>query len=81
MSVAVELFKLEKWLPITLSDQFACVTVAKIAHICGLEGNSAKCTGILKNTIDSGINDYAGNGVDSVMKTIEDMRQFNLTGE
>ena len=43
----------------------AGVTVAKIAHIGGPEGNSAKCTGILKNAIDSGINDYAGDGVDS----------------
>ena len=43
----------------------ASVTEAKIAHVGGLEGNSTTCFNVLKNKVDAGLNDFAGDGLDS----------------
>lgn len=40
-------------------------SVGKIAHIGGLDGNSTKCSGIIAGKRDAGLNDYAGDGLDS----------------
>ena len=40
----------------------AGITEGKIAHIGGLEGNSATCTA---NIRDHGLNDFAGDGLDA----------------
>jgi hypothetical protein len=43
----------------------AGVKESKIAHIGGLDGNSAKCSGVIAGKIDQSLNDYAGDGLDS----------------
>ena len=43
----------------------AGVHESRIAHIGGLDGNSVKCSGILKGQVDRNVNDYAGDGLDS----------------
>jgi len=45
----------------------AGITEGKIAHIGGLEGNSAKCSNVIRaqRTESKNLNDYAGDGLDS----------------
>jgi hypothetical protein len=43
----------------------AGVPEGKIAHIGGLDGNSKKCAEVLKSKHDAGLNNYAGDGLDS----------------
>lgn len=45
----------------------AGITEGKIAHLGGLDGNSRKCADELrrKHTVDAGVNDYAGDGLDA----------------
>jgi hypothetical protein len=43
----------------------AGVTEGKIAHVGGLDGNSAKCAGVIRGAVDPSLNDYAGDGLDA----------------
>jgi hypothetical protein len=43
----------------------AGISAGRIAHIGGLDGNSAKCSGIIKAAYDAAANDFAGDGLDS----------------
>lgn len=45
----------------------AGVNEARLSHINGLEGNSQKCSDILRSRMvaDANINDYAGDGLDA----------------
>jgi hypothetical protein len=44
----------------------AGISEGKVAHVGGLEGNSAKCAGIIRSSgVDHNLNDYAGDGLDA----------------
>jgi hypothetical protein len=36
-----------------------------IAHVGGLDGNSARCTGVIRAAMNAAVNDYAGDGLDA----------------